>query len=645
MSSFLEAQKSIDESSQLLSNDPSPVSSSKKWLTMPRGIIILLTIGMASLAPRVEDFFRSSSSSLQTTNGRSQVQFSVHNEYTSVFGPAGSDYPWLQETGRFLVEPNRVSNLAVQGNPDGHDVTWAISRLNEISEEWEPDITIKGTHVNVTFPAVGHYKITVQKLSVEDATLISAVSGELICRYVRRELRALNDHEREQFFASVQIMMDHNFSLGQAKYGSRYRPLDFFSLKHLALAADRKSDKMHDGMGFLTNHLALSLEFEDALQAIYPNLALPYWDFTIDSYEVNVTHNGNWDSLWEGIVWSPQWFGLANPDNHTVTEGRWAWTKVSNAKDLNSSVHNAYGYMRAPWNVNKSPYVTRGHQLCGASAFDFDGFPTCDTHLKYVDETFTTWYDWVWGASYAPHGPVHVVIGGTQNCADDYDALLDTIGEVSMSQLKTASFYSLKSAWRVHIVECPDYCASDTPQKECSCHCPGIDDLAVDKKVFKDLLLGLNLGTIIDLNAYDHDVVVKMLKMLCTTGTIPGDQLEAASPVDITFWPIHPTIERLFQWKKLQADFESELWSSSIGGTTKYCQLGGCEGHHGYDILPYEIQVKNSDSGIFEYNQLSNAELLAAANPSLGMMPYIYDNFEWKHCSELGVKMRLKDAR
>lgn len=75
-------------------------------------------------------------------------------------------------------------------------------------------------------------------------------------------------------------------------HGQRYRSLDYFVLKHLELAADRESDKMHDGMGFLTNHLALSLEFEDAMQAVTPSLSLPYWDYTIDSYEVNVTYNG-----------------------------------------------------------------------------------------------------------------------------------------------------------------------------------------------------------------------------------------------------------------------------------------------------------------------------------------------------------------
>merc|ERR1711918_63595 len=75
---------------------------------------------------------------------------------------------------------------------------------------------------------------------------------------------------------------------------------------------------------------------------------------------------------------------------------------------------------------------------------------------------------------------------------------------------------------------------------------------------------------------------------------------------------------------------------------TKYCQIGGCEGHHAYDILPFEIYVMNSDSREFEYVKMSNAELLDAANPSDSKLPYVYDHFQWTHCDEIGVPLRLK---
>ena len=153
----------------------------------------------------------------------------------------------------------------------------------------------------------------------------------------------------------------------------------------------------------------------------------------------------------------------------------------------------------------------------------------------------------------------------------------------------------------------------------------------------------MNLATIINIEEFDHETVVKILKLLCTTGTIPGDQLEAASPVDPTFWPIHPTIDRLYQWKKLQSNFVSEEWVSPLGvNLTKYCQIGGCDGHHGYDVLPFRVQIQNSHTESFEYRYLTNAEMLDAANPFDSQLPYVYDNFQWSHCDELGEPLRLK---
>jgi hypothetical protein len=41
-----------------------------------------------------------------------------------------------------------------------------------------------------------------------------------------------------------------------------------------------------------------------------------------------------------------------------------------------------------------------------------------------------------------------------------------------------------------------------------------------------------------------------------------GDQLESASPADPSFWPIHPALERIWQWKRI-VGFTSEAWTSS----------------------------------------------------------------------------------
>jgi hypothetical protein len=56
---------------------------------------------------------------------------------------------------------------------------------------------------------------------------------------------------------------------------------------------------------------------------------------------------------------------------------------------------------------------------------------------------------------------------------------------------------------------------------------------------------------------------IKFIKLMCEAGTMEGDQLEAGSPFDISFWPIHPTIERLWHFKKLKGFFSDESWPTS----------------------------------------------------------------------------------
>lgn len=61
-----------------------------------------------------------------------------------------------------------------------------------------------------------------------------------------------------------------------------------------------------------------------------------------------------------------------------------------------------------------------------------------------------------------------------------------------------------------------------------------------------------------------------------------GDQLESASPMDPSFWPIHPTIERLYSLKKLRGYFTDESWPSI--GTSSYGE--DCTGHNADDVIP-----------------------------------------------------------
>lgn len=113
---------------------------------------------------------------------------------------------------------------------------------------------------------------------------------------------------------------------------------------------------------------------------------------------------------------------------------------------------------------------------------------------------------------------------------------------------------------------------------------------------------------------------------MCNAGVLIGDHLEASSAFDISFWPIHPTIERLWQWKKLQGMFSDETWPSS--GYSIYGDT--CSGHSASDVIPIDnLLVAGQD--------VTNAQLYDLMDPSADAMPFIFDTFEWAHCTTYGI--------
>ena len=154
-------------------------------------------------------------------------------------------------------------------------------------------------------------------------------------------------------------MYDLGYADGSHIYGSNYKSMEYFVHKHTELAGAGLCDHLHEGLGFLTNHVALSLEFERALQVINPVIALPYWDYTIDAHAAIMADTGiaGWRN---SDMFSDEWFGTTSPSytQHTMETGIFAFLPVPLASDYEmseSSVSNAYGYLRSPWNTNNDP--------------------------------------------------------------------------------------------------------------------------------------------------------------------------------------------------------------------------------------------------------------------------------------------------
>ncbi len=83
----------------------------------------------------------------------------------------------------------------------------------------------------------------------------------------------------------------------------------------------------------MTTHFTFQFMYEQSLQSINPSIALPYWDFTIESTMFEPA------TFRDSVIFADDWFGDGKADNalHTVTRGRFAYLPV---------MQNAYNYSR-----------------------------------------------------------------------------------------------------------------------------------------------------------------------------------------------------------------------------------------------------------------------------------------------------------
>jgi len=436
-----------------------------------------------------------------------------------------SYYPWLD--GNKLVEPYIETALAVLDPEEGVLFEWKIYLMDdddtsELVGEYE------GATINVTFTEIGKYTLVVTVRDADNKTILATQKELVYCRYVRRELRTLYEDDRQAFFDAAFILWNTTTEEGQLIYGDNYFGIKSFMSYHLSQAGARECDKMHDGLGFMTQHAALTVKFEKSLQAVNPAVALPYWDFTIESELIKNEYDNDFTGQWfEMDVFDDDMFGRVDPVTHTVSTGRWADVEIMTDRE---GVHNAYGLMRAPWNQNKDKGMTRVATFCGEDYNnDLLVFPDCELHYDAITQ-YNTFDTFAWMLPYAPHGPVHVVTGGVYNCDAAY-AELDTMGIPGFrSSMSHSSFLTIKALWRAYLLECPPDCNEDTPQEECLCSCPGLDDAIEQGDLSAYIEAAIDPPNLDAVNQLSFDKQVTLISALCNAGVLEGDQLEAASP-------------------------------------------------------------------------------------------------------------------
>merc|ERR1711998_113671 len=133
----------------------------------------------------------------------------------------------------------------------------------------------------------------------------------------------------------------------------------------------------------------------------------------------------------------------------------------------------------------------------------------------------------------------------------------------------------------------------------------------------------------------------ELLRLACNDydnmAPIMGDSLESASPADATFWPIHPTTERLFTWRRIHGFLNTE-WRNNVSWSVRGYETGYCSGHNWEDVLTWPNYIFE-DAG-FE-GPFTNADLWGITDPMFDRLPYVYENFYWPHCKDAGYPLTL----
>jgi len=125
----------------------------------------------------------------------------VGNAYTAKSGGYSAEYPW-----KYMAEPYRATTLAVEAPVSGASYRWTV----------DGHVQGYGSSTAVLFQQIGYHAVTVERLA-EDKDFEDPVTANVMCKYVRREVRSMTDADREAWLSAVQVLQHVPTSAGQVR--------------------------------------------------------------------------------------------------------------------------------------------------------------------------------------------------------------------------------------------------------------------------------------------------------------------------------------------------------------------------------------------------------------------------------------------
>jgi len=550
-----------------------------------------------------------------------------------------------------VVEPYHEMHLEVYADEDSttNKFRYTVCAANggecQHGVKYDPDPGLSST-ISFECDPYDEFVINVTEYAGEDGAELRSTTGYLICQYVRREIRSLTVADLASTLDAMYTLWSMDDDEGQEMYGDYYHSASYLLKSHHFNAAWPDGDHIHEGNGFMTQHVKMTNIIELSMQAVDPSVSLPYWDFTMDNTEGKTPYTSTlFTETVFGSMHQPKSISMGFQSSEddivdgAIPDGRWAYLKA----DMNSDYEDlryGYGYMRAPWNMNPSPYVSR-------FAYDYQigiSLPSCKTHYDILG--YTSMMDFFVDVEDSPHATTHSLTGGIYGC--DLMTPMREAGyitdEDAQKNICAKWVFYMKEFYRQAFIVPEDDCDVEREVQDSACAFTCDSSTEANLKQDLELKIGAFTGEIGDAGW------TAWKDFICTgdgAKIFSGDHLESASPADPSFWVIHPTLDRLLQAKFMAGGFDDETWAtdavndyvcakaqcyeSAYGSKDYYAEC--CYGHYEDDqMLDFVSGNRSSHTG------WTNGRVVKAMDPrSSGeySMPYIYDSFSWNHCSAL----------
>ncbi|CAM9143463.1 unnamed protein product [Phaeothamnion confervicola] len=534
--------------------------------------------------------------------------------------------------------------------------------------------------------ATRSYGVTVERLGGGGA--VEGVRAmTVMCKYVRRELRALQEEDLQRYFSAMAAVATVSSAEGRARWGAAFKDLRYMMVKHIH---NDQCSPFHNGNGFFTSHAAFTLELDLALQAVDPTVTQPLWDFTADA-----TIYGN-DWYLQSPVFRDDWFGAATPAGaDRAVRPTWLPGGIPVPRSFDWPVRNSYGLITNIINNNPAPLVTRSHEFCGLE--NRLPLPGCLEYLGCMNgqSTLSGLRACIEGEL---HRDMHMGLGGEWDCKVDFgrlaraDArLAPLLGKIGIMAVKLHN-----AAWSGGYLKMPGRCDAAAPFETCLGSCPALDAFSADGRssiaaaaaaagaagtagadaaagagggegwmdfdsaftVLSEVGVVSALKRLTQAERMEFDgkmyadalfegldgeasraLWVNLLQFACHPGKL-GNMGTGASSGDIVFWPLHPFFDRMWAYMRLDRDgaFTDFDW-------TWVDEAGACYGHNSADAMPFRSlfgEVKAAETAAASdraaQHYYTNDEIVRLFDPRNPALPYVYADFDWAHCQEGDVQ-------